>query len=85
MGRWDLCAQGVSLLSVDLPDQRCYAEVFGQMPDVTHLVYAAVNETPGLIQGWRDREQMATNLVQFQHTSWGYQGRGPIHRTHPRA
>jgi len=67
MGRWDLRAQGVTLLSVDLTDQRCCAEVFGQMPDVTHVVYAAVNETPGLIQGWRDRAQMATNLAMLEN------------------
>ena len=59
--------EGVTLLSVDLTDQRCCAEVFGQMPDVTHVVYAAVNETPGLIQGWRDREQMATNLAMLEN------------------
>lgn len=29
---------------------------------VTHVVYAAVFEKPGLIRGWRDADQMQTNL-----------------------
>ena len=51
-----------SFVSVDLTDQHQCAEVFGQMTDVTHLVYAAVNEKPGLVEGWKDREQMQLNL-----------------------
>jgi NAD dependent epimerase/dehydratase family len=60
---------GAKFLSVDLLDpQRC-AEVFGQMGDVTQLVYAAVNEKPGLMDGWLDRaartgrEESAARLV----------------------
>ena len=53
--------EGLSFVSVDLSDTARCAEVFGQMSQVTHLVYAAVNEKPGLIEGWRDRHQMQTN------------------------
>jgi len=58
---------GATLLSVDLTDKRRCAEVFGQMADVTHLVYAAVNEKPGLVEGWRDREQMQLNLAMLDN------------------
>jgi nucleoside-diphosphate-sugar epimerase len=58
---------GAKFLSVDLLDQRRCREVFGQMSDVTHVVYAAVNEKPGLMEGWRDREQMQTNLTMLQN------------------
>ena len=58
---------GAKFLSVDLLDQRRCREVFGQMSDVTHVVYAAVNEKPGLMEGWRDREQMQTNLAMLQN------------------
>jgi nucleoside-diphosphate-sugar epimerase len=58
---------GARFLSVDLLDERRCAEVFGQMGDVTHLVYAAVNEKPGLMEGWLDREQMATNLAMLRN------------------
>ncbi len=59
--------EGAKFLSVDLLDQRRCQEVFGQMSDVTHIVYAAVNEKPGLMEGWRDREQMQTNLTMLQN------------------
>jgi nucleoside-diphosphate-sugar epimerase len=50
-------------IPVDLLNQQQCAEIFGQMSDVTHLVYAAVNEKAGdLIRGWRDRDQMQKNL-----------------------
>ena len=54
-------------IAVDLLDQRRCAEVFGSMGDVTDVVYAAVNEKPGLVEGWRDREQMQTNLSMLQN------------------
>jgi len=58
---------GVKFISADLLDQRKCAEIFGQMGDVTHIVYAAVNEKPGLMDGWLDREQMQTNLAMLQN------------------
>lgn len=54
---------GATFVSVDLTDERRCADVFGQMTDVTHVVYAAVNEQPSLAAGWRDREQMQLNLA----------------------
>ena len=33
------------------------------MRDVTHVVYAALFEKPGLIRGWREHDQMETNRV----------------------
>jgi nucleoside-diphosphate-sugar epimerase len=50
------------IVSVDLLDAARCAEVFGAMRDVTHLVYAALYEKPGLIAGWRSRDQMDINL-----------------------
>ena len=32
------------------------------MHDVTHVVYTALYEKPGVVQGWRERDQMETNL-----------------------
>ncbi len=54
---------GATFISVDLTDERQCAEVFGRMTDVTHVVYAAVSEQPGLVAGWKDREQMRLNLT----------------------
>jgi nucleoside-diphosphate-sugar epimerase len=58
---------GAKFISVDLLDQHRCAEVFSQLGDVTHLVYAAVNEKPGLMEGWLDREQMQVNLTMLQN------------------
>jgi len=33
------------------------------LSDVTHLVYAALFEKPGLISGWQEQDQMQTNLA----------------------
>lgn len=56
-----------TLLSVDLTDKARCTEVFGQMKEVTHVVYAALYEKPGLIQGWRERDQMETNLQMLEN------------------
>ena len=37
------------------------------MADVTHVVYAALYEKPGLVQGWRERDQMETNLAMLRN------------------
>jgi nucleoside-diphosphate-sugar epimerase len=58
---------GATFISVDLLDSRRCAEVFSGMGEVTHLIYAAVNEKPGLMEGWLDREQMQTNLTMLQN------------------
>lgn len=58
---------GARFISVDLLDRERCREIFSRMPDVTHLVYAAVNEKPGLIEGWRDRAQMQTNLEMLRN------------------
>jgi nucleoside-diphosphate-sugar epimerase len=56
-----------ALLSVDLMDRKACEKVFGAMGDVTHLVYAALYEKPGLFAGWRDPDQMETNLAMLSN------------------
>jgi nucleoside-diphosphate-sugar epimerase len=48
-------------ISADLTDARACADVFGNLKDVTHVIYAALYERPDLIGGWRDAEQIAVN------------------------
>ena len=50
--------KGATLLSVDLQDKARCAEVFGDMKDITHLVYTALFEKPGVVKGWREQDQM---------------------------
>ncbi len=59
--------EGTTLLSVDLMDAAQCANVFGQMHDITHVVYAALYEKPGLVQGWQERDQMETNLAMLRN------------------
>lgn len=52
---------------VDLRDADSCKELFASMGDVTHVVYAALYEKPGLIPGWTERDQMSTNLEMFNN------------------
>lgn len=52
---------GARFVAADLTDRAQCAEVFGAMRSVTHLVYAALYEQPGLIAGWQGDEQIRTN------------------------
>ncbi|HVZ07757.1 SDR family oxidoreductase [Rhodopila sp.] len=48
-------------IPLDLTDGEACAAASATLRDVTHLVYAALFELPGLVDGWRDREQIDTN------------------------
>src|SRR5206468_1649819 len=58
---------GATHLSVDLTDREHCQEVLGSLRDVTHVVYAALEERPGLVTGWRDRDLMERNLSMFRN------------------
>jgi nucleoside-diphosphate-sugar epimerase len=49
-------------LPLDLRAPGSVAAAADALADVTHVVYAAVSEKPGLVRGWRDADQMSTNL-----------------------
>ncbi len=49
------------LLSVDLLDEAACERAFGAMSGVTHVVYAALQEIPGLMPGWVDPEVIERN------------------------
>lgn len=52
-------------LALDLTDRAACAEAVAALPEITHLVYAAVHELPGLVAGWTDPGQMRTNQAMF--------------------
>jgi len=56
---FDTC--GARFISTDLTNERDCAAVFGTMRDVTHLVFAALQEKPGLASGWLDTDQIEIN------------------------
>jgi nucleoside-diphosphate-sugar epimerase len=52
----------VEHITLDLMDQdACRRVVNDSCAEVTHLIYTAVFEKPGLIDGWTDPEQIETN------------------------
>jgi len=52
---------GARFITANLTDARACADVFGNLKNVTHVIYAALYERPDLIGGWRDAEQIAVN------------------------
>jgi len=46
---------------VDLLDPAATAKTLAAWPPPTHLVYCALQESPGLVPGWHDRAMMETN------------------------
>lgn len=54
-------------LALDLTDRDACAAAAADLGDVTHVVYAALFEQPGLLAGWLDEAQMQTNLAMLRH------------------
>ncbi|HYX03783.1 MAG TPA: NAD-dependent epimerase/dehydratase family protein [Reyranella sp.] len=52
---------GARWLPLDLSDAGQCAALAPELADVTHLIYAALYERPGLVAGWREVEQIHTN------------------------
>lgn len=52
---------GAQFVSADLEDRAACEKIFGGMGRVTHVVYAALYEAPGLIAGWQEADQIARN------------------------
>ena len=53
--------------SLDLRDAAACRAAARDFGDVTHVVYTAVFELPGLIPGWREKVQMETNLAMLRN------------------
>ncbi len=54
-------------LPLDLADAQACADAVSGLSEVTHVVYAALFEQPGLVPGWFDPVQMQTNLAYFSN------------------
>jgi nucleoside-diphosphate-sugar epimerase len=54
-------------LALDLTDAAACRAAAPEFAGVTHLVYAALFEKPGLAAGWRERDQMETNLAMLRN------------------
>jgi nucleoside-diphosphate-sugar epimerase len=54
-------------VGVDLTNGTACRLACERLRDVTHVVYSAVSEQPGLVTGWRDPEQMQANLAMLRN------------------
>ncbi len=54
-------------LAIDLTDAGACARAATALGAVTHVVYAAVQEAPGLLPGWSDPDQIALNGRMLEH------------------
>ncbi len=52
---------GARWQALDLADRTACEAMAGAFADVTHLVYAALHERPGLVAGWLEDEQIRLN------------------------
>ncbi len=59
--------KGVEFISLDLTDAAACEQVTEKMAGVTHLVYAALQEEPGLLPGWLDAELMERNATMLRN------------------
>lgn len=60
--------EGIEFHSLDLLNRdACKQCASSLLAGTTHLVYAALYEKPGLIAGWRDQDQMQTNLTMLRN------------------
>jgi len=58
---------GAEFLAVDLDDADACANAVAGITDVTHVVYAAVVERPGLVDGWFDDELIRRNTAMLRN------------------
>jgi len=54
-------------VTIDLRDSEDCLQKAAALHPVTHLIYAAVSEAPGLASGWRDEDLMAENGRMFDN------------------
>ncbi|WP_153505456.1 NAD-dependent epimerase/dehydratase family protein [Cumulibacter manganitolerans] len=54
-------------LPLNLQDPQDCRNAVRDLAGVTHVVYAAVSEKPGLIAGWQDPDQMQVNLAMLRN------------------
>lgn len=58
---------GARFISADLRDAAACQALFSAMDDITHVVYTALFEKPGLVPGWREHEQIQTNAAMLEN------------------
>ena len=68
-------------VSADLQDADATLRALAPHQDATHVVYAALNEQPDLLRGWRDPANVALNTLMLRNTLAALQGAPLRHMT----
>src|SRR5438876_492423 len=58
---------GARWRALDLSDAAACAAAASEFEGVSHLVYAALHERPGLVAGWQEDEQIHTNEAMLRN------------------
>ena len=58
---------GIEHVALDLQDASACERHASTLSEVTHVIYAALFEKPGLLAGWTEDDQMQTNLRMLQN------------------
>jgi nucleoside-diphosphate-sugar epimerase len=58
---------GATFIAVDLSDPEACQRAFSSMGDVTHVIYAALHEIPGLLPGWVDEGAIQRNAAMLRN------------------
>ncbi|HEY4066195.1 MAG TPA: NAD-dependent epimerase/dehydratase family protein [Burkholderiaceae bacterium] len=74
-------APDATWVSADLRDRDATLAALAPHRDTTHVVYAALNEQPDLLRGWRDPENVALNTAMLKHTLAALEGAPLAHIT----
>ena len=62
-----LTHENIKFLALDLQDVDACAAACRDLNGITHIVYTAVYELPGLVNGWSDSHQIDTNGQKLKH------------------
>jgi nucleoside-diphosphate-sugar epimerase len=65
--RTPLNCSGAGILRLELLDPEACRKAGATLRDVTHLVYCAVHETPGLVEGWHQQDHVDTNVAMLRN------------------
>jgi nucleoside-diphosphate-sugar epimerase len=71
---------GARHVAVDLADAASCADAASEFAGATHLIYAALYESPNLIDGWRDPQQIETNDRMLRHLMAALESAAPALR-----
>lgn len=69
-----------TFVSVDLQDPEAVKTAVVALPDITHVVYAALHEEPSVVQGWTGLDHVRVNLAMLTNLIDALEAHAPSFR-----